>query len=191
MRTLLLALLVIAAGCSSPNPGKMLVAPAAPIVVPDKPTERVRYPELVKAYHVSRYVEPDPGVLMHEAHTVYRIEAQAAWNLHSPPGYFVLPSGAAALTNAAFAPPAVNDAVVAELNQQRALTRAVTAQAESLNGSLREFTAALANTRTLAEQSRTLREQLAKTEQRLEALEAELKKQASQAQPPPAGSDNK
>src|SRR5438094_910165 len=115
MKPLPLTLLVIATGCSSPKPGRVLVAPAAPVVVPDNLTERVRYPELVKGYHVSRYVEPDHCLLMHEAHTDYRVEAQATWNLHSPPGSFAVPSGMAALTNAAFAPPPVNDAVVAEL----------------------------------------------------------------------------
>ena len=188
MRTLSLVLLALVAGCSSPKPARVVVTPRPAVVVPDDLTERVRYPELVKAYHVSRYAEPS-RMLMHEAHTVYRVEGQAAWNFHSPPGCFVLPSGAAALTNAAFAPPAVNDEVLAELNQQRAMTRAVTQQAESLNGSLRDFTAALANTRTLAEQNKALREQLAKTEKRIEALEAELKKQASQ--PPPVEGDTK
>lgn len=188
MRTLSLVLLALAAGCSSPKPSKVVVTPRPAVVVPDDLTERVRYPELVKAYHVSRYAEPS-RMLMHEAHTVYRVEGQPTWNLHSPPGCFVLPSGAVALTDPAFAPPAVNDEVLAELNQQRAMTRAVTQQAESLNGSLRDFTAALANTRTLAEQNKALREQLAKTERRIEALEAELKKQPSQ--PLPAEGDPK
>ena len=188
MRTLLLVLLVLVAGCSSPKPGRVVVTPRESVVVPDDLTERVRYPELVKAYHVSRYAEPT-RMLMHEAHTVYRVEGQATWNFHSPAGCFVLPSGIAALTNAAFAPPAVNDAVLAELSQQRAMTRTLTQQAESLNGSLRDFRAALANTRTLAEQNKVLREQLTKTERRLEAVEAELKKRASE--PPAVESENK
>jgi hypothetical protein len=183
MKALPILILVLVAGCSSPKPGKITVTPRKTVAVPDDLTERVRYPELVKAYHVGRYTEPS-RLLMHEAHTVYRVEAQATWNLHSPPGCFVLPSGAAALTNAAFTPPPVNDEVVAELNQQRAMTRAVTQQAELLNGSLRDFTAALANTRTLADQNKALREQLSRTELRIEALEADLKKQP--AQPPPA-----
>jgi len=180
MKTLSLVLLVLVAGCSCPKPAKVVVAPKKPVAFPDDLAERVRYRELVKPYHVSRYVEPS-RLLMHEAHTIYRVEAQATWNLRSPSGCFVLPSSAAALTNAAFAPPVLNDAVAAELNQQRAMTRAVTTQAESLSGSLREFTAALANTRILAEQNKALRERLAETERRLEALES--KKQASQSPP--------
>jgi hypothetical protein len=188
MKTLSILLLVVVAGCSSPKPGKITVTPRRAATIPDDLTERVRYPELVKAYHFGRYTEPS-RLLMHEAHTIYRVEAQATWNLHSPAVCFVLPSGAAALTNAAFTPPAVNDEVVAELNQQRAMTRAVTQQAELLNGSLREFNAALTNTRTLAEQNKTLREQLSKTERRIEALEDELKKQAGQ--PPSTESEDK
>jgi hypothetical protein len=188
MRTLTLILVALVAGCSSPKPGRIVVAPRPAVVVPDDLTERVRYPELVKAYHISRYAEPN-NVVMHETHTVYRLEGQATWNLHSPPGCFVLPSGVAALRNAAFTPPAVNDSVLAELNQQRAMTRAVTQEAESLESSLRDFTAAIANTRTLAEQNKVLREQLTKTERRLQALETEVKKQGSQ--PPPAESDTR
>lgn len=188
MRTLSLVLLALVAGCSSPKPNRVVITPRPAVVVPNDLTERVRYPELVKAYHISRYAEPS-RMLMHEAHTIYRLESQATWNLHSPPGCFVLPSGTAGLTNVAFARPAVNDEVLAELNRQRAMTRAVTHQAESLNDSLRDFTAALGNTRTLAEENKTLREQLAKTEKRIGALEVELKKQASQS--PAAEADTK
>src|SRR5215212_2539203 len=99
MKTLPFVLLFIAAGCSSPEPGKVVVAPRPTVSVPNDLAERVRYPELVKGYHVARYAEPN-RLLMHEAHTVYRVEAQASWNLHSPPGCFVLPSGTAPLTNA-------------------------------------------------------------------------------------------
>jgi chaperonin cofactor prefoldin len=188
MKTLSFVLVALAAGCSSPKPGRVVVTPRPSVIVPDDLTERVRCPEFVKAYHVSRYAESS-RLLMHEAHTVFRVEGQATWNFHSPPGCFVLPSGTVVLTNAAFALPAVNDAVLAELNQQRAMTRAVTQQAESLNGSLRDFTAALANTRMLAEQNKTLREQFSKTEKRIEALEAELRKQPSQ--PAPGENENK
>ncbi|MCI0540976.1 MAG: hypothetical protein L0Z50_37725, partial [Verrucomicrobiales bacterium] len=98
MKTSILALLILTAGCSAPKTGKVTVTPRPPLVVPADLTERVRYPELVKSYHVARYVDPNHRLLMHESHTVYRIEAQASWNLHSPPGYFVLPSGTGALT---------------------------------------------------------------------------------------------
>lgn len=177
----LLAFVVFAVGCSAPRPGRVAVAPRIDPVVPDKLTERVRYPELVKGYHVGRYVDPSHRLLLHDAHTVYRVESQAQWNLHPPPGCFVLPSSVGTLTNAAHAPTAMNDAIVVELNQQRAITRAVTQQAQSLNLSIQEFGVVLSTNRTLVEQNRLLREQLSRIEQRLGATEAQLKNRPTPA----------
>jgi hypothetical protein len=173
--------LLITVGCSAPRPGRVFVLPHPNPVAPDHLSERVRYPELVKAYHMARYVDPNHRLLMHEAHTVYRVEGQATWNLRSSPGGFVLPSAVGTLTNAAVAPPPFNDAVVAELNQQRAITRAVTQQAQSLNHSIQEFSAALSTNRSLVEQNRLLREQLSRIEQRLRATESQLKQRATSA----------
>ena len=44
--------------------------------------ESVRYGENLKAYSFGRYVDPNDGLVMHEAHTVYRVETTAKWNLH-------------------------------------------------------------------------------------------------------------
>jgi hypothetical protein len=190
MKTSFFALLFLAVGCSAPKSGKVTVMPRPAAVVSQDLTERVRYPEIVMDYHVARYVDPNHPMLLHESHTVYRVEGQATWNLHSPSGCFVLPSGAGALPNPAFAPPQVNDAVIAELNQQRTITRGVAQQAESLNGSLREFATAISNTRNLVEQNRTLREQLTRTERRLDALEAGLNKRPTEQQPEDKGNNN-
>ena len=113
----------------------------------------------------------------HEAHAVYRVEGLATWNLHSSSGDFVLPGSLVAPTNSAFVPPPVNDAVIAELNQQHAITRAMSQQAESLNDSLRNFATALSGTRNLVEQNKALREEISKANRRLDALEAETKPQ--------------
>ena len=45
--------------------------------------ESVRYGENLKAYSIGRYVDPNDGLVMHEAHTVYRVETTAKWNLAS------------------------------------------------------------------------------------------------------------
>jgi hypothetical protein len=44
--------------------------------------ESVRYGENLKAYSFGRYIDPNDGLVMHEAHTVYRVETTAKWNLH-------------------------------------------------------------------------------------------------------------
>jgi hypothetical protein len=176
MKTIPFALLLLVAGCSTHNFAKVTVSPRPAAAVPNNLTERVRYPEIVMDYHVARYIDPNQPLLLHEAHTVYRVEGLATWNLHSASGEFVLPGSLVAPTNAAFVPPPINDAVIAEFNQQHAITRTMLRQAESLNGSLHDFTTALSGTRNLVEQNKSLREELSKANSRLDVLEAESKR---------------
>jgi hypothetical protein len=35
----------------------------------------VRYPEVIRAYHVGRYTGPNNDLVLNEQHTVYRVEA--------------------------------------------------------------------------------------------------------------------
>lgn len=176
MKTFPLALLLLVAGCST---GRVTVSPRPLAEANDDLRARVRYPEVVAGYHVGRYVDPNHPLVMHEAHTVYRVEGLPAWNLHSPGGNFILPASLIAPTNAAFASPPINDAIIAELNQQRLITHAIRQQAESLNGSIRDFATALANTRNLTEQNKALRDELSKTSRRLDALEVQTKQPQS------------
>ena len=97
----------------------------------------MRYGEVVRAYHVGRYVDPNHPETMQEEHPVYRVEVSARWNLH--PG----PPNAANLLNpppdAAFAPPPTNDVVIAEMNRQRETTALVMQQAVRLAQSYSEL----------------------------------------------------
>src|ERR1051325_10032882 len=127
MKSSSLIFLLITAGCSAPHFGKVAVTPRSTLIVPGDFTERVRYPELVKGYHVARYVDPNQRLLVHEAHTVYRVEAQATWDLHS--GTRCQAPSVSALTNAAFSPAPMSDDIVAELTRQRQITKAVATSA--------------------------------------------------------------
>jgi hypothetical protein len=53
---------------------------------------KVRTPEIVKAYPVGRYIDPDFPDQMHERHTVYRRENAAEWN-YRPSRPYALPLG--------------------------------------------------------------------------------------------------
>ncbi|MEO6994866.1 MAG: hypothetical protein ABI273_14760 [Lacunisphaera sp.] len=80
----------------------------------------MRVSESLKAYPVGRYVDPnDPGV-MHEAHTIYRREAGANWNLN-PNAPTVVPLGPVlAVADPAKTPnplPAELEQKIAEQNQ--------------------------------------------------------------------------
>ncbi|HEY0256149.1 MAG TPA: hypothetical protein VGC39_01805 [Candidatus Methylacidiphilales bacterium] len=52
----------------------------------------IRLPELEKAYPVGRYQDPDDPSVMHEGHTVYRLETTPTWNL-APNAPTALPLG--------------------------------------------------------------------------------------------------
>src|SRR5467141_668468 len=115
--------LVFLASCAS-RP-QLVLRPASPAAF--EPIEAVRYAEVIRAYHVGRFVDPNHPETMHEQHPVYRIESSARWNLH--PG----PLNTANLLNpprdAAYAPTPTNDVVLTEINRQRETTERVMQEA--------------------------------------------------------------
>ena len=139
----------------------------------------LRYPEAVRAYHVGRYVEPNNPLVMHENHPLYRVESMATWNLHPGPGPQPQAATLAPMTNSAFLPAPWNDSVVAELNQQKQVTRAVTQEAQRLSATLQALNQAVTNTQEIARQNHLLRQQLGAAEKRLDTLEAEFHRQQS------------
>jgi hypothetical protein len=101
LNLILLAALVLYAGCESPKETASVAAPqpTVPVVAPVSGTdlemenlEKVRVGETLKSYPVGRYVDPQDPNVMHEAHVVYRKEAGASWNLN-PNAPTVVPLG--------------------------------------------------------------------------------------------------
>jgi len=91
------------------------------------------------------------------------------------------------LPDAAHIPAPLNDEITAELNHQKEMTRRVTTEASRLTETLEQLSAALADARTQARQNVALREKLFAMEQRLAALENELRQRQ---QAPEAGATN-
>ncbi|MGC4015086.1 MAG: hypothetical protein QM755_11310 [Luteolibacter sp.] len=132
-------------------------------------TTSVRHPEVVKAYPVGRYVEPRKRGVMHEAHTLYRVESSPEWNLTRPPGPPTIPMP----TSTAAKP--LGSELTVELNRQRQATQAVIQGGQVVSDKLTEMTAALQQNRVLAEQNAAMRKELQTTQQRLETLEHEMR----------------
>jgi len=42
----------------------------------------VRYPEVLHAYHIGRYADPNDSLVLHEQHVVYRVEENTRWDFH-------------------------------------------------------------------------------------------------------------
>jgi len=138
------------------------------------PVEAVRYGEVVRAYHVGRYVDPNHPETMQEADQVYRVEVSARWNLHPGPANAANPLNPP--PDAAFTPPPNNDVVIAEMNRQRETTALVMQQAVRLTQSYNELQKIFVEMKKVARDNAVLAARLANTEQRVAGFEKELQK---------------
>jgi hypothetical protein len=146
-----------------------------------EPVEAVRYSEVIRAYHVGRFVDPNHPETMHEQHPVYRIETSARWNLH--------PGGANSINllnpppDAAFAAPPTNDVLIAEMNRQREATARVMSEAVRLSQSFGELQQVFLEMKTVARNHALLGTRLTNMEQRLADLGKELETLSANSPP--------
>lgn len=156
-----------------------------PIVSPAVgPVEAVRYGEVIRAYHIGRYVDPNHPEMMEEEHPVYRVEVSARWNLHPGPANAANPLNPP--PDAAFTPPPTNDVVIAEMNRQRETTALVMQQAVRLTQSYNELQNIFVEMKKVARDNVALGARMANTEQRVAGFEKELEKITA----PPSSSTN-
>ncbi len=172
MKTLYLIPLLFLSACSTAP--KLTLRPHQPPPATDN--SAVRYPEVLHAYHVGRYADPNDDLIMHEQHVVYRVEENIRWNFHPGQAENNLP--AVPSRDAAFAPAPVNDAILAEVNSQRLATAQIMMQARILSSALSQFQIALQQTKTNFQETALLRVTVNDMQKRLDALAA------AQAQPP-------
>lgn len=79
----LLLLAGLAGGCQSAPPEKQS-APPLPLVTSHPVPAGVRIPEIVRAYAVGAYIDPEDPSVRHDAHWIQRVESPARWDLRSP-----------------------------------------------------------------------------------------------------------
>jgi hypothetical protein len=144
---------------------KLTLRPQQP---PATDADGIRYPEVLHAYHIGRYADPNDDALMHEQHVVYRVEENTRWDLHPGPADGKLP--AATSHDAAFAPAPVNDAILAEVNSQRLATTEIMMQARTLSAALAQFQTALQQTKTNLQETARLRASVNDMQKRLDTL---------------------
>jgi hypothetical protein len=164
MKTYYLIPLLFLSACSTAP--KLALRPQQ---LPPMDTAAVRYPEILHAYHIGRYADPNDDLIMHEQHVVYRVEENTRWNFHPGPVDGNLP--AVPPRDAAFAPAPVNDAILAEVNSQRLATTQIMMQARTLSAALSQFQTALQQTKTNFQETVILRATVNQMKQRLDALE--------------------
>lgn len=185
MKPLLLIPILMLSACASHAPRKI----TAVAVAPSRPVSAValRTSEQLREYRFGRYVDPGDPLVMHDEHPVYRVETSAGWNLR--PGNASRPA-----QRASVAAPSVstNDAVVAEVNKQRAMTRAVTEQTATLNQRLGEMSKAAAQTQELATQGLALKRDMAALRERMDSLDTQVReRKPAAADRPPSRTEDK
>jgi uncharacterized coiled-coil protein SlyX len=84
MSSAVAAMTILMAGCAS-APKQTAYAPVYYDKIPGRSTDAVLGPQLVEAYPISRYQDPQNPNLMHERHVVYRW-VNRGWRLKSNPG---------------------------------------------------------------------------------------------------------
>lgn len=151
--------------------------------LPSDGIESVRYAENIKAYPIGRYVDPNNSRIMHEGHSIYRIETTAKWNLH-PNEPVVVPLGPVRVRDIARTTSPIGDELIAELNQQKEATRAIIQGGQVVTQKLSELSGKLQQTQQIATQNALLKREVDTTRQRLDALEEQLRAKASAVPPP-------
>ncbi len=175
MKILCLIPLLFLSACSTAP--KLALRPQQPPPLADN--SGVRYPEVLHAYHVGRYADPNDDLIMHEQHVVYRVEENTRWNFQPLRAATIGVTATSTPTprDAAFAPTPVNDAILAEVNSQRLATSEIMLQTRTLSAALAQFQTALQQTKTNLQETARLR-------QTVNAMQAQLN--AMQSNPPAA-----
>ncbi len=169
MKYLALLPIFFLTACASHAPRKV-ATPTAPVGTPIS-FDGLRTDEKLKEYRLGRYVDGRDPFVMHEGHPLYRIETSARWDLR--------PNSATASrprrNTVRSASVSANDAVVAEVNKQRAATRAFTEQTAALNQRLTELGHAVEQTQEVAKQNLELKRDVATLRGQLDSLDAKLR----------------
>jgi hypothetical protein len=177
MKPLSLFLTLLAVSCAAKPPPVVKVQSTPSRTV--RAGSGVRFPERIKAYPLGRYVEPNHRGVMHEAHTIYRIEATPKWDLSGRAGAPrpAPPEGGRTCLSR-------NELLVA-LNRQREATQSVIQSGQSVSSKLTDLATSLQkNQQALAGQNAEIRQELESTRRRLETLESKTH------QPPERGASS-
>jgi hypothetical protein len=182
MKNLLLVPIIFLSACSSTHQHRLALR-ATPVGRPIS-SNGLRTEDQLREYRLGRYVDACDPLVMHEGHPVYRVETSAHWDLR-PNNKSSLPRRDIVQSPSVSA----NDAVVAEVNKQRAATQAFTEQTTTLNQRLNELGEAVAQTKEVAQQNLDLKRDVAALRQQLGLLEAKRPTQKP-ANPSPSPDDN-
>lgn len=186
--------LILLSACASHKPVIVQMPPVSGTELTTADMESVRYGENLKAYQIGRYIDPNDSLVMHEAHTIYRVETTAKWNLHPglyPPAPGGIPDGpVVGIIDPAYQKSPITPEIAAEVDRQKAATQALIAQGQRMNQALNQLSQVLPATSQIAQENDQLKTEQMETERRLDILEEQFRKQQAETEftPPVAPS---
>lgn len=181
-RILIFIPLILLSACASKKPVVVQMPRSVPgTILTTGDMESVRYGENLKAYSIGRYVDPNDGLMMHEAHTAYRVETTAKWNLH-PNAPVTVPGGPVlGIIDPAHKDSPLTPEIVAEVDRQKAATIALMVQGQRLNQALNQLSKTLSVTVQVSVENARLKNDVTTTEKRLDVLEDQFRKTQTEA----------
>ena len=179
---------LLCAACASPQQRTPFISTRYPSTAEacKAPPVSLRTQERVAAYPVSRYIDPNHGEIMHERHTVYRVESAPRWNLR--PGNGMSASSARPGVAGQLSPTAntrtesfseqrevpTRDEWLVEIQRQKSANAELVKFNKTLEKRISELSTTLSRASHDAEQRVRVEKNLDATEARLHRLESAL-----------------
>jgi hypothetical protein len=194
MRNLLasttVAILLI--GCAKEHAPKVVVVRqgVGGTILPSFGLESVRYGENIKAYPVSRYIDPNDPSVMHEGHVLYRVESTAKWNLH-PNLPVVIPMGpSVVVNNPSRRTQVLSQELESELANQRARSTEMVQQNQRFTGMIKDLQTTMQQAQQRLQETQGVKTQLDQIRRQMDELKLEVDDEKPKAppssSPPPA-----
>ena len=148
--------------------------------------DRVRSPEVIKAYPNGRYIDPNDPNIMHEKGVIYRKEQDPQWNL-SPNGEGFLPVGPAPpVADPNKAPSPLTAEIQNELENQKKYTATIIEQNEAMAKRLEALNAQADQFKGVLDQNAVLKVENDKYSQQIETLTKKIDVLTSPPPPQPS-----
>ncbi len=186
MNRLTIFTLLVCVACTSPRQRTPIITTRAlpPLDTAKKAPASLRSAERIVAYPLSRYIEPNHPGILHEAHTVYRVESLPHWNLRPAytgntgnTGRSSLPSRSPHDTtkDAQTSVAPSNAEWVVEAQRQKAATAELLKLNQTLETRHGQLSAGITRSTQDAERRAALEQELQSAQERLTRLESALK----------------
>jgi len=170
-----LAFLIV--GCASDTvvtetPVMMVPNTAGTTIAPQR-VGAVRNGEILKAYKINPYIDPNNRKIRHDGHTIARVEQDPTWNLRPNNTSELLDGPNTQAPLSAYAPMPLTTELQTTLAQQQRYSAAILEVAKAQDNQLKTMDKALSEMNAVAQQNAELKAHLAKVQTDLEKIKQE------------------